>query len=35
MKALELLARHMGLLNDKTEVDMKQSVIIEIVKFAK
>jgi phage terminase small subunit len=35
MKALELLARHMGLLQDKTEVDMKQSVIIEIVKFAK
>jgi phage terminase small subunit len=35
IKSLELLARHMGLLHDKTEIDVRQPVIIEIVKFAK
>lgn len=33
VKSLELLARHLGLLHDKTEVDMKQSVQITIKKF--
>ena len=35
VKSLELLARHLGLLHDKQQIDIKQPVIIEIVKFAK
>ena len=35
VKCLELLARHLGLLHDKQQIDIKQPVIIEIVKFAK
>ncbi len=33
VKSLELLARHLGLLHDKTEVDLKQPVQITIKKF--
>ena len=33
VRALELLARHLGLLHDKTEVDLKQSVHVTIKKF--
>ncbi len=33
VKSLELLARHLGLLHDKTEIDLKQPVQITIKKF--
>jgi phage terminase small subunit len=33
VKSLELLARHLGLLHDKTEVDLKQPIQITIKKF--
>jgi len=33
VKSLELLARHLGLLHDKTELDIKQPVQITIKKF--
>ena len=34
VKSLELLARHLGLLHDKQELDVKQPIVVEIVKFA-
>ena len=33
VKSLELLSRHLGLLHDKTELDIKQPVQITIKKF--
>ncbi len=34
VKSLELLGRHLGILNEKHDVDVKQHITIEIVKFA-
>lgn len=33
VKSLELLSRHLGLLHDKTEVDLKVPITIQIIKF--
>jgi phage terminase small subunit len=34
VKSLELLGKHLGILNEKHDVDVKQHITIEIVKFA-
>jgi phage terminase small subunit len=34
VKSLEMLGRHLGILNEKHDVDVKQHITIEIVKFA-